>query len=757
MTASNRGAAPRPAPNAERVGSLQATDQRVASGSHSRKPPPAASSPLAATTTSKNRHIDAVRLPPVPFGSDTPCYPSTFPEKAPPAVPRARAEEVPDEGDSHQESTVYVLVNPLGRRGSPPQEPPQSAVFTTANVRGESREGTPLGSSKPTLSEESDLTPLTSEDRNGDSTPSPVGDAWRESPPHLTPGPKDNESVSTALNLRPLADAAGTGNPPPRFFSGFGCHIELYLEPLQMAVVRYHAEFDPDGLDVEDPLYSYGGIRGELPGCDPAASLALWDAITPTKIAQYDASAAKLIPIADPTSGERGYALNLKWLSKVAHAVVAAQQVLGALHSFLGRQRRTSFDIDPGFIFTYMLERCTSRTELLFALTSLQLRLVCADGHIRLRLCEIRQALTNEQFSDRLSSINSTISDVRAEFSMGHPQKELYCLLQRRDYGQRAALIDADAHRQMVGALKEEPRQEYYKQKRDMTVVPTIRESEEASAGPAPAAPTPLTAGVRFAPSIALSARRSIVSSLLGAGTLQDAWSLPPQSSAHGGPSMMRTPIDPRGSLPSMNPSALTYTTYTYRMNPGTSATRTIPAPTLSSTAAAPADCNFPNDPGSSAAMGDRRGRLGRLLPAGAWDEGEERVEAAAMATAFQQPQLNPKLNISVVPEWNSLGDAIIPYVVRMSYLALLSDRMSAGIAQMAPSKFTGWAMRWWNGLSIACRLQHSANWPALLEAIRRQFLTTEWLQERTQEFEEMRFRQKGHEHEDPFDFSSVG
>jgi hypothetical protein len=78
---------------------------------------------------------------------------------------------------------------------------------------------------------------------------------------------------------------------------------------------------------------------------------------------------------------------------------------------------------------------------------------------------------------------------------------------------------------------------------------------------------------------------------------------------------------------------------------------------------------------------------------------------------------------------------------------------MASGIAQMAPYKFSGRAMRWWNNLSLALCSHYSSSWAHLLDAIRRHFLTMKWLMDRTQEFEEMRFRQKGLESEDPLDF----
>jgi hypothetical protein len=88
-----------------------------------------------------------------------------------------------------------------------------------------------------------------------------------------------------------------------------------------------------------------------------------------------------------------------------------------------------------------------------------------------------------------------------------------------------------------------------------------------------------------------------------------------------------------------------------------------------------------------------------------------------------------------------------------MASLALLSPLMSVHIAQMAPTKFTGRARSWWTLLPPNSRVLYSRDWSHLLDVLRRHFLTAKWLADRLQEFEEMRFRQKGRSDEEPEDF----
>jgi hypothetical protein len=60
-------------------------------------------------------------------------------------------------------------------------------------------------------------------------------------------------------------------------------------------------------------------------------------------------------------------------LSRIAHAVVALQQIMDAQAQFLDSSARTSrFVLDPGYGFLYLLERSELATDLRFALTCLQ-------------------------------------------------------------------------------------------------------------------------------------------------------------------------------------------------------------------------------------------------------------------------------------------------------------------------------------------------------------------------------------------------
>ncbi|KAJ7258401.1 hypothetical protein B0H12DRAFT_970000, partial [Mycena haematopus] len=115
--------------------------------------------------------------------------------------------------------------------------------------------------------------------------------------------------------------------------------------------------------------------------------------------------------------------------------------------------------------------------------------------------------------------------------------------------------------------------------------------------------------------------------------------------------------------------------------------------------------------------------------------------------------QINRKLNLSLVPEWDGHGKTAISYVCKIAELLRLSPQMAIDLGAIAPLKFTGRAETWWMTQTPTVRVYLSQSWTLLLQAIQAHFLNANWLQERRCEWEEMRFRQRGHENEWPLDF----
>ncbi|KAF8181949.1 hypothetical protein K438DRAFT_1541387, partial [Mycena galopus ATCC 62051] len=115
--------------------------------------------------------------------------------------------------------------------------------------------------------------------------------------------------------------------------------------------------------------------------------------------------------------------------------------------------------------------------------------------------------------------------------------------------------------------------------------------------------------------------------------------------------------------------------------------------------------------------------------------------------------QINRKLTLSLIPEWDGHGKMAIAYICKVAKLLRLLPQMSIDLGATAPLKFTGRASTWWMTQTPTVRSYLSQDWGLLLQAIQAHFLNANWLQERRREWEEMRFRQRGHEGEMPLDF----
>jgi hypothetical protein len=107
--------------------------------------------------------------------------------------------------------------------------------------------------------------------------------------------------------------------------------------------------------------------------------------------------------------------------------------------------------------------------------------------------------------------------------------------------------------------------------------------------------------------------------------------------------------------------------------------------------------------------------------------------------------QLNRKLNFNLVPEWDGHGKTVIAYLCKISELVRLSPQMVTDLGTIAPLKFTDRVEMWWSTQSVTVRNYVSQSWTLLFKAIDTHFLNDQWLQDRMSEFEEMKFRQRGH------------
>jgi hypothetical protein len=257
------------------------------------------------------------------------------------------------------------------------------------------------------------------------------------------------------------------------------CSVEVFCKPLMTSVVCYHEACFPEDPNGEDPLVEFGAVGGEIPNFDPARAAALRDALIRynkphrqfewehlgqllEEVAKMDAKTAPCFPFTDPTISRQFFCLSLEPLSRIAHAVVAVQQILQALTIFLGKDPKTSFMLDPDYGLLGLLERSAYEVEMRFMLSCLQRRLGNGNKHILTYFQSIRRTLVNEDWSDIVSSADSMLPEIHREFGTMHPTQEMYHLLLRPDYSRCIAMINDSARVGMMRRLNKEPREHYY-------------------------------------------------------------------------------------------------------------------------------------------------------------------------------------------------------------------------------------------------------------------------------------------------------
>ncbi|KAJ7184052.1 hypothetical protein C8R46DRAFT_1026066 [Mycena filopes] len=446
-----------------------------------RPPFSSASTPTAA---SRARHVDAATPDIPPFGAIAPraaipIAPVIFsriqqgtPRPARVAAPQSSASMANTEGDATlQEASALEGTTaqgtpvdgsslPLSSLTSLSSHSPHAQdVPLPGSHYGGSRHGSSHRSGSRFSGSRSSATGSTTSSRDSRGHP-------RSEAPQSTAAPPSaqGESVTAAFS------ALG-GNTASRFFKKSGRSIELYDEPLSAAVARYHFVYDPQDTETDDSLLYYGVVDGQLPGRSVASTNLLRDVITryqephnnfewdnlPALIAKvfaFECSSVKVVRVINPIDHTDSYCLDLPLLAAVGHAVLAVQQILDGIRSFSTPNPRRRFEVDTNFTYLRMLEDRVSKTELRFALSVLQLRLDRANGHIRANLSGIRETLTGQAFSESVSSVVSTISEVRAAYGAGEPSQQLYRMPARKDYGRRAQVVNRTAYHQLVESVQ---------------------------------------------------------------------------------------------------------------------------------------------------------------------------------------------------------------------------------------------------------------------------------------------------------------
>ncbi|KAJ7430924.1 hypothetical protein FB451DRAFT_1198540 [Mycena latifolia] len=616
-------------------------------------------------------------------------------------------------------------------------------------------------------------------------------------------------SQRSAVSVRwdqSISNASGTSRimkDYPPLFKGPAAVFELYDEPLHSSVERYHELYDPESVLQYDPLVRFGALDGRLPNRSSEESIALRDVLI-----RYTSPHLELIweTLSDGIAGlltlhhpsaflrslerEKGqpqlFCISPDILVVFGHICLAVQQVLDGLAQFLNKSDRQRFVLDPRHRFLLLMEGHDSRSEIAFAFLTLQTRLRNADIHIKNYLNSIQQIFTNTISDERISSVDSTVSDVRSEFHRGATLPELYKLLARPDYA--AAVKEIAPERIEVGLRKLEMEgqlpEQFYK-KRGPRPLPTIREaspsplhgaepgatrdgSGEASdqrRDPPPHMAIPMPSSISAAP-------RSphAITSLPGVERIPDFAGLPGAPAVFGGPSTMRPGSYPRRKASHPRRALFRCPRTGPRMPTRPNSTVLPPVPPEEVNAVLLLERGA--RPRETAVIRASEAAAEVEAEAAVLEEAEEATEEVAQAAAValdprddpgsnpegasgptnlypEEWQVNHKLNMSSVPSWDGEGVSAILYLSKMARLARMGAKMRKSLGNVAPLLFSGAAEVWWRALTEPDQDYFSQEWLMLLYAIREQFLTEGWRHERTLEFEEMRFRENGRANKD--------
>ncbi|KAG6913799.1 hypothetical protein DXG01_004201 [Tephrocybe rancida] len=129
-------------------------------------------------------------------------------------------------------------------------------------------------------------------------------------------------------------------------------------------------------------------------------------------------------------------------------------------------------------------------------------------------------------------------------------------------------------------------------------------------------------------------------------------------------------------------------------------------------------------------------------------EEGVEMKEEEAEDQA-QRKTLQPIEKVTL-PTWDSMDETLIQYLGEMHKVAWMGPKVREALAWVAPQKWLGRAANWWDALSPDIKNDLSVNWDVMLLAIQHYCMNTEWIKNRTAEFERMIFRQSGYLQEMP-------
>ncbi|EJD43118.1 hypothetical protein AURDEDRAFT_126032 [Auricularia subglabra TFB-10046 SS5] len=116
---------------------------------------------------------------------------------------------------------------------------------------------------------------------------------------------------------------------------------------------------------------------------------------------------------------------------------------------------------------------------------------------------------------------------------------------------------------------------------------------------------------------------------------------------------------------------------------------------------------------------------------------------------------IDMKVKIDTLPAWDGNERTALKYFSQLNKWARAGKKgeLVHQLPYVAPLRFSGAVNTWWSNLSAQMRAALQSSISAFIPGIRRAYLSEHWALDKRGEFSAMRFRQKYHENESPFDY----
>ncbi|KAF9516605.1 hypothetical protein BS47DRAFT_1390654 [Hydnum rufescens UP504] len=124
--------------------------------------------------------------------------------------------------------------------------------------------------------------------------------------------------------------------------------------------------------------------------------------------------------------------------------------------------------------------------------------------------------------------------------------------------------------------------------------------------------------------------------------------------------------------------------------------------------------------------------------------------DAARQREAYYEPKFKLEFRPNDLPEYDGSDNAFVTWTEDLDHYTAGSCRMREQLAFAATMRFTKHADVWWRSLPNATKIQASQDWDSLKLIMRTRLLGTRWYDKQVTIYDELRFRNRGHEKETP-------